>query len=385
MLSFISIYGTSKEVKLLDRRLGMLHLLCLLIVLFYVVGVRLIIEKGYQTIELSHGTIAVTLSVDNSSEAAGWPYYVTNGLVSPADESDLVQPLKEGAALFLATSKYTTPLQKLDNCTDPAFRCQVDGECAHEPPFSYGVCDESSGMCLRQSWCPQPSTPGAHTTLSTLEGLDRLALTLMGTIDFPRIDSGATFTTEDGRPSRVTWDIPEVLKRGGVDQVELMATGGVLSLVLKWSCQVGLSFSGTKQCIPRLRVYDIGQGSGFHVNYAHYYQKFDGAASDGAQPVPHRDLFQATGIRFLVSSRGIARKIDLYACVIQLFVALALLPIASQLADAIMQNLFSERRHYREYKTETTPDFSDVRAKVEQLDKQNKQQQEKMLAYGDEA
>ena len=32
--------------------------------------------------------------------------------------------------------------------------------------------------------------------------------------------------------------------------------------------------------------------------------------------------------------------------------------------DVLMrqQNLFSERRHYREYKIETTPDFSDVRS-----------------------
>ena len=29
-----------------------------------------------------------------------------------------------------------------------------------------------------------------------------------------------------------------------------------------------------------------------------------------------------------------------------------------------MQTVFSERRHYREYKTELSPDFSDVRAKV---------------------
>ena len=43
---------------------------------------------------------------------------------------------------------------------------------------------------------------------------------------------------------------------------------------------------------------------------------------------------------------------------------LALFPIAAGLADTIMQHLFSERRHYREYKTELSPDFSDVRAKV---------------------
>ena len=62
-------------------------------------------------------------------------------------------------------------------------------------------------------------------------------------------------------------------------------------------------------------------------------------------------------------------------------VALALLPIASTLSDTIMQHLFSERRHYREYKTEVTPDFSDVRAKVEQLEKQSMTRKGKEESY----
>ena len=46
-----------------------------------------------------------------------------------------------------------------------------------------------------------------------------------------------------------------------------------------------------------------------------------------------------------------------------------------------MQHLFSERRHYREYKTENSPDFSDVRAKVEQLEKQSQARQAKAMNY----
>ena len=66
---------------------------------------------------------------------------------------------------------------------------------------------------------------------------------------------------------------------------------------------------------------------------------------------------------------------------IQLFVALSLLPLANSLADMIMQNFFAERRHFCDYKAETTPDFSDIRAKVEQLEKQSKAQQDKLAAY----
>ena len=67
--------------------------------------------------------------------------------------------------------------------------------------------------------------------------------------------------------------------------------------------------------------------------------------------------------------------------VAQLFVALALMPIAAALADTIMQQFFSERRHYREYKIELSPDFSDVRAKVEQLEKQSQSRQQKAMNY----
>jgi Spy/CpxP family protein refolding chaperone len=55
--------------------------------------------------------------------------------------------------------------------------------------------------------------------------------------------------------------------------------------------------------------------------------------------------------------------------------------IAAGLADTIMQQFFSERRHYREYKTELSPDFSDVRAKVEQLEKQSQSRQQKAMNY----
>ena len=94
-----------------------------------------------------------------------------------------------------------------------------------------------------------------------------------------------------------------------------------------------------------------------------------------------RDLHQARGLRILVRSEGRGQRVDVLQIVQQLFVALALMPIAAGLADFIMQNLFSERRHYREYKTEESPDFSDVRAKVEQLEKQSQTRQRKAMNY----
>lgn len=377
----IAIYGTGKEVKLLDRRLGILHLLILTVVVAYVIGIRVVIEKGYQSLELSQGTIAVTLD--------GGTYTTANGLVAAVDEADLVRPVKEGAALFLATVKTTTVLQTLSNCTDPSYKCRSDSDCAHDPPLSYGQC-EGDGYCMREMWCPAAGSTEANdkTQISELQALDRLAITLIGTINFPHL-APDTLSTEDGRNSKVTWSLPEVLKRGQIDTVEAVASGAVLSLVLKWSCTLGITGGFSTKCLPHLRVYDISPQAGrFWVQWADYYQQETPAGQNAVYPTQptgklYRDLHNATGIRMLISSRGNARKFDPYACIIQLFVMLALLPLAGMLADTIMQNAFSERRHYREYKTETTPDFSDVRAKVEQLDQQTKSAQEKLMNYGE--
>ena len=146
--------------------------------------------------------------------------------------------------------------------------------------------------------------------------------------------------------------------------------------MLKWTCD--LNPSG-HTCVPRLRVYPLaGDATGFTAQWADYYQTRGASESE---PTRKRDLHSAQGLRLVFSSRGTATRLDLYACILQLFMALALLPVAGTITDAIMQNLFAERRHYRDYKMETTPDFSDVRAKVEALEEQTKTQQAKMLQY----
>lgn len=392
----IAIYGTVKEVRLLDRRLGILHILCLSLVVGYVVGIRGIVEKGYQSLELNNGMIALKLN--------GVTFMSSDGVVSPTDEADLVTPVKAGAALFLPMNKVTQVGQALGNCTDQDYTCAQDSDCDHDPPLSYGQCE--GGFCVRQKWCSEQSPV---TSVLDFASLGNLSITLLGTITFPHLaDEEQPLTTEDGRcVSRptpgggdnvscvgplVTWPLRTdptnptligILERSQIPISDL-TNGAVLSLVLKWSCNLGFAGGFSHTCLPRLRVYDIApKNHQFSLQWADYYQEIGTTAPNVGTPVLRRDLHNATGLRLLVTSRGNARKIDPYACVIQLFILLALLPIAGMLADTIMQNAFSERRHYREYKTETTPDFSDVRAKVEQLDQQTKSQQEKLLSYGE--
>ena len=357
-------YVSHKSVIILERRLGLLHLSIFSLILAYVVGVRIIFERGYQANEKATGFVNVRLE--------GVTYTTGGGMVFPADGPELVAPQIESDAMFVPTHITTTRGQIQDNCTDPAQPCSSDVDCMRQPPVAYGLCED--GHCMQLGWCPRP--PSEQSRSVVLQNLMDLDVVLLGEISFPQLGGGETLSTEDGkRHVRTRWSLHDIVERSGVSLRTAVEQGLVLSVVLKWTCDLN---PGADACVPRLRVYPLAEHRGFVAEWADYYQMRGAGA---AERVPTRDLHSAQGLRLLFSSRGTAHRIDLYACVLQLFMALALLPIASTVTDTIMQNLFAERRHYREYKMETTPDFSDVRAKVEALEKQTKSQQQKMLQY----
>ena len=163
------MYSTDKEVKLLDRRLGILYVSIFSLVSVYVVGVRLVVERGYEAKELSMGIVGAQLQ--------GRTFTLTGGVASPMDEASLTMPQPEGDALFIPTRVLTTPNQALDNCTDPDHSCSQDADCPRDPPLAYGLCER--GKCARQQWCPAAAASplangGGGETVSTLQALDRL-------------------------------------------------------------------------------------------------------------------------------------------------------------------------------------------------------------------
>lgn len=367
------IYSTNKEVKLLDRKLGLLYGTIIVIVLLYVIGVRLVAEKGYMKEEHSYGTVGIQLN--------GTTYTLANGIVKPYDVASLVLQ-EEGDALFLPTRSVTTRDQRLGNCTSPDEQCSVDSDCLHAPPLAPGKCE--AGHCERYQWC-NPGSTGTYVTSApanpftgsavttgdeVLQELGRLSIVLIADINFA--DSGdVLLQTESERPNaRVRWTIAQVLQRAGMTEKEAQASGGVLSVVMMWDCS---NLLDSASCMPRLQVSKLA--SSFYHEWANYYRRQPDTS------VLYRDLHQAYGLRLLVTTEGRGRQFSIQELMMQVFVALALMPIASGLADTIMQHLFSERRHYREYKTENSPDFSDVRAKVEQLEKQTQSRQAKAMNY----
>ena len=392
-------YVSQKTVTILERRLGLMHLFFFVLIMGYMVGVRLVMEKGYQAVEISHGFVSATLEGNTYSKGNGQAYAV--------DMPELIGPQLESNALFVPTTVATTRRQVQDNCTDPEQPCNADADCMRQPPLAYGLCED--GRCVQLGWCPRENFDVTQVTV--LQNLRDLNVILAADMHFPRLGS-ERMSTEDGRNARTSWPLASLIKRAGVPYATAVSDGLVLSCVLEWACDLN---PGAAPCVPRLRVYPLAVNASFSAQWATYYQVRGSMRAglapphrpcsphvrtlpkltltcaptyrqvrDGPETEQHRDLHNATGLRLLFTSRGTGRRVDLYACVLQLFMILALVPIAGTIADTIMTNVFAERRHYQEYKNEMTPDFSDVRAKVEQLEQQTQATQQKMLDYGED-
>ena len=106
---------------------------------------------------------------------------------------------------------------------------------------------------------------------------------------------------------------------------------------------------------------------GFMYQYAHYYRTMDKAPQDAK-----RDLYSVKGVRILLSSRGEGRRVSISAIMLQISSGIALLWLAGFVADFLMLHVLPERKHYRTYKQERTPDFSDLRNKIAEVEGEKK-------------
>ena len=144
-------YSTDREVKLLDRRLGLLHLSIFTLILAYVLGVRIGLHSEHLAVELSEGSVDARLEGLTFSSARDGAH--------PSDTVAILQSSAGPSSLFIPTRSVSTRIQRQGNCTDAQQPCAVDADCSRMPPLAYGLCEK--GACVRLGWCPreQPQQP----------------------------------------------------------------------------------------------------------------------------------------------------------------------------------------------------------------------------------
>ena len=262
-------YVSQKTVTILERRLGLMHLFFFVLIMGYMVGVRLFVEKGYLAVEISHGFVSATLEGNTYSKGSGQAYAV--------DMPELIGPQLESNALFVPTTVATTRRQVQDNCTDPEQPCNADADCMREPPLAYGLCED--GRCVQLGWCPRENFDVTQVTV--LQNLRDLNVILAADMHFPRLGS-ERMSTEDGRNARTSWPLASLIKRAGVPYATAVSDGLVLSCVLEWACDLN---PGAAPCVPRLRVYPLAVNASFSAQWATYYQVRGGMRAGLTSPL----------------------------------------------------------------------------------------------------
>ena len=187
-LDEIFSYQTTKEVRMLDRRLGMVNWLIRTVVLVWVIGYVFWIKEGYTEVEKSVG--------HSITDVNGTTYSTTDDRVQPWDSIDAVQPALENGAAFIATTVFVTKEQTVRDGPNPARRCTTDANCPTDRsnPLLYGRC--SNNFCQEKAWNPAFSeSDRQQTSVFELQTADRLGVWIRSSIQFPSLDPTRVFST----------------------------------------------------------------------------------------------------------------------------------------------------------------------------------------------
>lgn len=331
-------YDTVKEVKVLDRRLGIVFYTVLLIIIFYIVIFVFMIKKAYQDVEKTNGW--VVMKVLNTAH---------DELMKPWDVYDAVTNPGEQGALFLPTRVLITRGQVQDGfCKAPLYPCESKDDCdIGNTDLQKEECKD--GFCMRRGWCPaeQENTP---TTEEHLIDVLSYEVWFQTNLHYHKFMLDVS-TTDELDPNRYpddlanTYPVHDMLRMANIKAEDIREYGAVLQTNNIFDCDLD-----DKICQVRMEVVNVDTKTGFNYVQNHYYE-------EGG--VEKRDTYHYYGIRLVCFSTGIGKVASFCNTVLQVSSAIALLACAQAAADVVLQNVVPERRHYIEKKILETEDFGD--------------------------
>lgn len=253
--------------------------------------------------------------------------------------------------------------QMLGNCIDydNPCPCRVEAECV------------DGQYCKDAAWCPSLGEgnaldPPKESVVETMQGLQHTVLQIMTGIAFPGIGNYFFVTGKSPGANNPYKNITlkELLSHAQPTPVKLedvLETGALISVSFFWNCDVDVD------CEPAVIVKRQDSGKGF-------VQKRVRHRTIGGQRT--RDAIYMYGLRILVESSGIGRRVSVVLIVIQVGSGLALLRTASMAADFLMlsgiQNKVRRDAYYK-CKVEETQDYSDLQDRINLVNEQLKERE----------
>jgi hypothetical protein len=331
-------YDTVKEVKVLDRRLGMIYYAVLMLVFFYIVIYVFMIKQQYLDKEKTTGWI-LTKVVNPAHDKDGNPWDIMDSVTNPGDQGAVFVPTKVLVTRGQVQEGYCE--SKLHPCSAPA-DCDIGDEALQKPECS-------NGFCVRRQWCPAQSEGAPETTTHYVDtgGYDVWFQTNLHYHKF-MLDVS---TTDEPEPRKYPQDHPntfpvhDLLRMANIEPDSIKDNGAVITVNNIFSCDLN-----EHVCDRSLEANNIDTTTGFNYVQNHFYM-------DGG--VRKRDTFRYYGIRIVAFATGLGKKTSFANIVLQVSSAIALLSVAQTAADVFLQYIVPERRHYVDMKVIPTEDFNE--------------------------
>jgi len=332
-------YDTAKEVKVLDRRLGIVFYSVLLLIVFYIVIFVFMIKKAYQDVEKTNGWVVMKVLNTAHSYETFKPWDVYDAITNPGEQG----------ALFLPTRVLITRGQVQDDfCESPLNPCEDDKDCdIGNADLQKEEC--SNGFCMRRQWCPAEQEKTPTTEEQFVDALS-YEVWFQTSLHYHKFMLDVS-TTDELEPYRYphdtanTYPLHDMLRMANIEWNDIKEYGAVLQTNNIFDCDLD-----DKSCSVRMEVVNVDTKTGFNYVQNHYYQ--DGGVSK-------RDTYHYYGIRIAAFATGIGKVASFCNTVLQVSSAIALLACAQAAADVVLQNIVPERRHYIEKKILESEDFND--------------------------
>lgn len=329
-------YDTVKLVKVLDRRLGIVYTSVQIAVITYIVVFVFIIKQQYLQAEKTTGwLICRVLEPQYDENLMSWDVY--DRITNPGEQG----------AVFIPTRILVTRGQTQDGfCESFVHNCSVPVDCdVGDEHVQKKEC--SNGRCMRRQWCPSED-PAAATTETHLLDIEDVKLWFQTYAHFNLFNLDVSTTDEDKaihypRRRANTYRLADIMRMSNLDPEQFQDNGAVMLVNALFKCNLDAA-----TCDMKVESVNVDTKTGYnHVVNQVYFEN----------GVRKRDTYRMYGIRIMAFTTGLGSKTSFSQILLQVSSAIALLGVAEQVADAWLQYVVPERKHYIEQKIIQTEDF----------------------------
>jgi len=367
-------YETPRLVRIHNRKLGLVRRLIQFSIVCYVLVYALWLQQGYQEFTRVESSVTVKIKGVTKSELGGGTDLDPSLYTRVWDVADYVVPPAENGAFFVATNVIITanqtrgvcPEDHIDvrnvTCIPDLHNCIGNHRCtperkgeddlcpkgktifkAHGPLTGYCVpSDRPSAAngtyaCEVESWCPiEVDSLPLGKDQALMQKAEDYTVFIKNSMAFPYFGEEYARNNLIGNNRRPCmfkvnakkenngcqiFRLGDMVQLAGGNFSRMAIKGGVISVSIKWNCNLDRDFM--RYCLPHygFRILDE---DGWNFRHAKYHEEH------------RRSLFKMYGIKFIVTVEGRGGKFNLKNTILNIGSGLALLGVSTVVCDFLL-------------------------------------------------